>query len=150
MLKERVQSTIEVIRPAIQADGGDIVLREVDEETGVVTVELVGACVTLPGVDGDAARRASSASSDRCRASPRSSPSRGRFARRAHGPADVPPAELVDAAAPATARALAGCCRSSSRAATTRREVGRLAYPLGGARLHGRASPARPVRASRR
>lgn len=48
MLEERVLSTIEVIRPALQADGGDIVLREVDEDTGRVTVELVGACGTCP------------------------------------------------------------------------------------------------------
>jgi len=48
VLKERVQSTIEVIRPALQADGGDIVLREVDEESGRITVELVGACGTCP------------------------------------------------------------------------------------------------------
>ena len=48
MLKERVLSTIEVIRPALQADGGDIVLREVDEDTGRITVELVGACGTCP------------------------------------------------------------------------------------------------------
>ena len=43
-----MQSTIEVIRPALQADGGDIVLREVDEESGKITVELVGACGTCP------------------------------------------------------------------------------------------------------
>ena len=48
MLKERILSTIEVIRPALQADGGDIVLRSVDEETGKVEVELVGACGTCP------------------------------------------------------------------------------------------------------
>ena len=48
MLKDRILTTIEVIRPALQADGGDIVLREVDEETGKVTVELVGACGTCP------------------------------------------------------------------------------------------------------
>lgn len=48
MLKERVATVIEVIRPAIQADHGDIFLRDVDEETGVVSVELVGACVTCP------------------------------------------------------------------------------------------------------
>ena len=48
MLKERVLSTIEVIRPALQADGGDIVLRDVDEDTGKITVELVGACGTCP------------------------------------------------------------------------------------------------------
>ncbi|HEX4904366.1 MAG TPA: NifU family protein [Acidimicrobiales bacterium] len=48
MLKDRILSTIDVIRPALQADGGDIVLRDVDEDTGKVTVELVGACGTCP------------------------------------------------------------------------------------------------------
>ena len=48
MLKEKVATVIEVIRPAIQADKGDIFLRDVDEETGVVSVELVGACVSCP------------------------------------------------------------------------------------------------------
>jgi len=45
---EQVQKTIEAIRPAIQADGGDIFLRGFDEDTGVVTVQLVGACVSCP------------------------------------------------------------------------------------------------------
>ena len=49
MLDEaKVKATIEVIRPAIQADGGDIFLRGVDTETGIVQVELVGACVSCP------------------------------------------------------------------------------------------------------
>ena len=48
MLKDRILSTIDVIRPALQADGGDIVLRSVDEDTGKVEVELVGACGTCP------------------------------------------------------------------------------------------------------
>ena len=43
-----MEETIEVIRPALQADGGDMVLREVDEVTGIVTVTLVGACGTCP------------------------------------------------------------------------------------------------------
>lgn len=47
-MREQVERTIEVIRPALQADGGDVVLREVDEDSGVVTVELVGACGTCP------------------------------------------------------------------------------------------------------
>jgi Fe-S cluster biogenesis protein NfuA len=47
-VKEQVLETIDVIRPALQADGGDIVIREVDEGSGVVTVELVGACGTCP------------------------------------------------------------------------------------------------------
>jgi Fe-S cluster biogenesis protein NfuA len=48
VLEEKVRTTIEAIRPAIQADGGDIFLRGVDEGTGIVQVELVGACVSCP------------------------------------------------------------------------------------------------------
>lgn len=47
-MEEQVRRTIDVIRPAIQADGGDIHLRSVDEETGLVVVELSGACVSCP------------------------------------------------------------------------------------------------------
>ena len=36
------------MRPAIQADKGDIRLVDVDEETGVIKVELQGACVSCP------------------------------------------------------------------------------------------------------
>jgi Fe-S cluster biogenesis protein NfuA len=47
-VRQQVEETIEAIRPALQADGGDIVLRGVDETTGIVTVSLTGACVTCP------------------------------------------------------------------------------------------------------
>jgi Fe-S cluster biogenesis protein NfuA len=47
-MREQVEATIEVIRPALQADGGDIVLQDVDESTGVASVTLVGACGTCP------------------------------------------------------------------------------------------------------
>lgn len=47
-LRDDIEKTIEVIRPALQADGGDMVLRSVDEESGKVEVELVGACGTCP------------------------------------------------------------------------------------------------------
>lgn len=47
-MREKVEEVIEVIRPAVQADGGDLFLRDVDEATGVVTVELTGACVSCP------------------------------------------------------------------------------------------------------
>ena len=40
-IRTQVEETIEVIRPALQADGGDIILREVDEVTGVVSVRFV-------------------------------------------------------------------------------------------------------------
>ncbi|MFT6764337.1 MAG: Fe-S cluster biogenesis protein NfuA [Candidatus Aldehydirespiratoraceae bacterium] len=47
----QVEATIEVIRSALQADGGDVVLHAVNEETGVVEVELMGACVGCPSSD---------------------------------------------------------------------------------------------------
>ena len=47
-MREQVEKTIQAIRPAIQADGGDINLIDVDETSGVVTVELIGACVSCP------------------------------------------------------------------------------------------------------
>ena len=50
-ITSQVEETIEVIRPALQADGGDIVLRSVDELTGIVSVTLVGACGTCPASD---------------------------------------------------------------------------------------------------
>ena len=50
-LLQRVEEVVGIIRPAIQADDGDIVLHGVDEATGEVTVELVGACVSCPASD---------------------------------------------------------------------------------------------------
>lgn len=47
-MREQVEETLEAIRPAIQADGGDINLISVDADTGVVVVELTGACVSCP------------------------------------------------------------------------------------------------------
>jgi len=47
-MRPEVEKVIEAIRPAIQADNGDIFLRDLDEATGLVTVELVGACVSCP------------------------------------------------------------------------------------------------------
>jgi len=44
----QVEEVIEIIRPAIQADGGDITLLTVDQESGIVTVQLSGACVGCP------------------------------------------------------------------------------------------------------
>jgi Fe-S cluster biogenesis protein NfuA len=35
---------VELIRPAVQADGGDMVLVSADVETGVVEVQLQGSC----------------------------------------------------------------------------------------------------------
>ena len=47
-MRTAVEEVIEIIRPAIQADGGDINLVDIDEAAGVVTVELTGACVSCP------------------------------------------------------------------------------------------------------
>ena len=47
-MREQVEKTVEVIRPALRADGGDIVLHDVDELTGIVTIELTGACIGCP------------------------------------------------------------------------------------------------------
>ena len=47
-MRDQVVKTIEVIRPALQADGGDIVLRDVDEATRRGHGELTGACVGCP------------------------------------------------------------------------------------------------------
>jgi Fe-S cluster biogenesis protein NfuA len=47
-MREQVEKTVEVIRPALRADGGDIVLHDVDEQTGIVTIELTGACIGCP------------------------------------------------------------------------------------------------------
>lgn len=48
MDEDKIRQTIEAIRPAVQADGGDVYLRGVDLATGKVEVELVGACVSCP------------------------------------------------------------------------------------------------------
>ncbi len=47
MIKEDVQNALEDIRPALQADGGDVELVEVTEQ-GVVRVRLQGACNGCP------------------------------------------------------------------------------------------------------
>ena len=43
---ETLNDTIEYIRPAVQADGGDIKLASVEE--GVVNIEMLGACQGCP------------------------------------------------------------------------------------------------------
>jgi len=46
-MESDVVQAVDAIRPVLQADGGDIVFRDVDD-AGVVHVELVGACGTCP------------------------------------------------------------------------------------------------------
>lgn len=45
-MKERVEEVLNKIRPALVADGGDVLL--VDVEEGVVKVKLTGACAGCP------------------------------------------------------------------------------------------------------
>ena len=45
--KNDVAQVLELIRPSLQADGGDVKLVDVDEN-GVVSVELQGACKGCP------------------------------------------------------------------------------------------------------
>jgi Fe-S cluster biogenesis protein NfuA len=40
----QLRALIELMRPSVQADGGDLVLVGADVETGVVEVQLQGAC----------------------------------------------------------------------------------------------------------
>lgn len=47
MDKERVQTVLDQIRPALQADGGDVALVDVTDD-GVVQVQLQGACRGCP------------------------------------------------------------------------------------------------------
>jgi len=47
-MKEKVKEVLETIRPALQMDGGDVELVDVDEENGIVKVRLQGACHGCP------------------------------------------------------------------------------------------------------
>jgi Fe-S cluster biogenesis protein NfuA len=46
-MREEVQKAIDLIRPSLQADGGDVELVDVSED-GVVKVRLTGACRGCP------------------------------------------------------------------------------------------------------
>ncbi|MBW2690828.1 MAG: NifU family protein [Deltaproteobacteria bacterium] len=46
-MKEQVQEVLELIRPALQADGGDVELVDVTDD-GIVSVRLTGACGSCP------------------------------------------------------------------------------------------------------
>ncbi|MEK7688926.1 MAG: NifU family protein [Deltaproteobacteria bacterium] len=47
-MKERIEKALDSIRPALQADGGNIKLVDVDESKGIVKVQLQGACAGCP------------------------------------------------------------------------------------------------------
>lgn len=46
-MREKIESALEKVRPALQADGGDVELVEVTDD-GVVKVKLKGACGGCP------------------------------------------------------------------------------------------------------
>jgi len=46
-MKEKVQKAIDLIRPNLQADGGDVELVDVSSD-GIVKVKLTGACHGCP------------------------------------------------------------------------------------------------------
>lgn len=47
-LRDRVQEALNKIRPGLQSDGGDAELVDVDAESGVATIRMVGACGGCP------------------------------------------------------------------------------------------------------
>ena len=47
MLEEKVKTALEVVRPSLKADGGDVEFVSVSEN-GVVSVKLTGACGSCP------------------------------------------------------------------------------------------------------
>jgi Fe-S cluster biogenesis protein NfuA len=46
-MREKIEAALNKIRPALQADGGDVELVDVTKD-GVVKVRLVGACAGCP------------------------------------------------------------------------------------------------------
>jgi len=45
---ERIEDSLETIRPVLRGDGGDVELVDFDGEAGVVRVRLVGVCGACP------------------------------------------------------------------------------------------------------
>lgn len=47
-MKQKIEKCLEKIRPALERDGGNIELVDVDEKKGIVRVRLMGACADCP------------------------------------------------------------------------------------------------------
>lgn len=47
-VRDRVEQALKLLRPYLQADGGDVELVEVKEPEGIVRVKLLGACGGCP------------------------------------------------------------------------------------------------------
>ena len=47
-MREKVEEILGKIRPALERDGGNVELVDVEEASGIVKVKLVGACAGCP------------------------------------------------------------------------------------------------------
>ncbi|MDD6173250.1 MAG: NifU family protein [Elusimicrobiaceae bacterium] len=47
-MREQIIALLQKVRPALQADGGDVEFVDFNESTGVVSVKLKGACGSCP------------------------------------------------------------------------------------------------------
>ncbi len=47
-ITDKIEEVLAQVRPAIQADGGDVEFLDFDESDGVVQVRLLGACESCP------------------------------------------------------------------------------------------------------
>ena len=47
-METQLQEAVDAIRPALQSDGGDMRILTLDEESGTVDIELLGACGGCP------------------------------------------------------------------------------------------------------
>jgi Fe-S cluster biogenesis protein NfuA len=45
---DQIETTLDVIRPALREDGGDVELVGFDDQDGIVQLRLVGACSSCP------------------------------------------------------------------------------------------------------
>jgi Fe-S cluster biogenesis protein NfuA len=47
-IAEKIEDTLDLIRPALRGDGGDVEFVDFDDAEGVVHLRLVGACSSCP------------------------------------------------------------------------------------------------------
>jgi Fe-S cluster biogenesis protein NfuA len=47
-IEDKIKQSLESVRPALQADGGDCELVGFDKETGTAKVKLIGMCASCP------------------------------------------------------------------------------------------------------
>jgi len=47
-IQEKIQQELDLIRPHLQMDGGDVEMVEFDEQKGVLKLRLMGHCVGCP------------------------------------------------------------------------------------------------------